>query len=82
MLVTEWIEGEQLAKSPPEVINRLIPTGVGCFLAQLLDVGFFHGDPHPGNLLVDRDGRLVLIDFGLCAEIEAFGRRSPRRSST
>ena len=28
----------QLAKSPPDVINRLIPTGVACFLAQLLDV--------------------------------------------
>ena len=67
--------GEQLAKSPPEVINRLISTGVACFLAQLLDVGFFHSDPHPGNLLVDARGRLVLIDFGLCAEIEAFDTR-------
>ena len=75
VLATDWIEGEQLAKSPPEVINRLIGTGVGCFLAQLLDVGFFHSDPHPGNLLVDGHGRLVLIDFGLCAEIEAFDTR-------
>ena len=75
VLATEWINGEQLAKSPPEVINRLIPTGVACFLAQLLDVGFFHSDPHPGNLLVDEKGRLVLIDFGLCAEIEAFDTR-------
>ena len=69
VIATEWIEGVQLAKSSPEVINRLIPTGVECFLSQLLDVGFFHSDPHPGNLLVDEQGRLVLIDFGLCAEI-------------
>ena len=34
------------------------------FLMQLLDMGFFHSDPHPGNLLVDQDGRLTLIDFG------------------
>ena len=27
---------------------------------------FFHGDPHPGNLLVQRDGTIVLLDFGLC----------------
>ena len=75
MIATEWIEGEQLAKSPPAVINRLIPIGVACFLAQLLDVGFFHADPHPGNMLVDAQGRLVLIDFGLCAEIASFDTR-------
>jgi aarF domain-containing kinase len=75
VLATEWIEGVQLAKSPPEVINRLISTGVSCFLTQLLEVGFFHSDPHPGNLLVDKKGRLVLIDFGLCADIKAFDTR-------
>ena len=58
-LTTEWIEGEQLAKSSPETIRRLVPLGVRCFLAQLLDTGFFHADPHPGNLLVDAKGRLV-----------------------
>ena len=58
------------------MIRRLVPVGVECFLAQLLDVGFFHGDPHPGNLLVDGDGRLVLIDFGLCAEIDKFDSRA------
>ena len=55
--MTEWIEGAQLAKSPAEVINRLIPVGVECFLIQLLETGFFHADPHPGNLLVTPEGR-------------------------
>lgn len=76
VLATEWIDGPQLAKSTPEVINKLISTGVDCFISQLLDIGFFHSDPHPGNLLVDARGRLVLIDFGLCAEIDAFDSRS------
>merc|ERR1711978_39357 len=69
VLVTEWIEGEQLAKSQPSVINKLIPVGVECFLIQLLETGFFHADPHPGNLLVTPEGRLALIDFGLIADV-------------
>jgi aarF domain-containing kinase len=69
VLTTEWIEGKQLAKSSPETIRRLIPCGVECFLHQLLSIGFFHSDPHPGNLLVNDRGQLVLIDFGLCAEV-------------
>ena len=67
--MTEWIEGAQLAKSSPEVINRLIPVGVECFLIQLLETGFFHADPHPGNLLVTPEGKLALIDFGLMADV-------------
>ena len=42
VLVSEWIEGEQLAKSSPEVINRLIPVGVECFLIQVYNnLSFF-----------------------------------------
>merc|ERR1719400_2542639 len=69
VLVTEWIEGAKLAASPASVINRLIPVGVECFLIQLLDTGFFHADPHPGNLLVTTEGKLALIDFGLMADV-------------
>ena len=64
VLVTEWIEGSKLSPSPATVINRLIPVGVECFLIQLLDTGFFHADPHPGNLLVTTEGKLAIIDFG------------------
>lgn len=37
--------------------------------AMLFEYGFFHGDPHPGNLLVLADGRIGLLDFGLCKEL-------------
>jgi len=70
VLTTEWIRGQKLAESDPKTINRLVKTGVECFLVQLLDLGFFHSDPHPGNLLTTEDGRLVVIDFGLMATIE------------
>jgi len=69
VIVTEWIDGPQLAKSSKEVIQRLTPVGVECFLVQLLETGHFHADPHPGNLLVTADGRLAIIDFGLMAEV-------------
>ena len=69
VIVTEWIEGEKLASSPPDVINRLTKVGIECFICQLLETGFFHSDPHPGNLLINKEGQLVLIDFGLCAEV-------------
>jgi aarF domain-containing kinase len=69
VLVTEWIDGPRMADCSPEVVKALCPVGIECFLAQLLDLGIFHSDPHPGNLLVSQD-MLVLIDFGLVAEIE------------
>jgi len=70
VLVTEWIDGPRLADCEPKVVRSLCSVGVECFLAQFLEIGLFHSDPHPGNLLVS-DGRLVLIDFGLVAEINS-----------
>ena len=48
VLTTEWIQGVKLADSSPEKIRELIPIGVELFLTQLLDIGAFHADPHPG----------------------------------
>ncbi len=50
----------------PEKINRLL---IRTYLKQLLEDGFFHADPHPGNLLVMRDGRLAFFDFGMVGRI-------------
>jgi ubiquinone biosynthesis protein len=41
------------------------------YLDQILVDGFFHADPHPGNLLVTDDGRLALLDLGMVARIDA-----------
>jgi len=67
--VTEWVEGVKLADAPQSLIQKLIPIGVELFLIQLLDIGSFHADPHPGNLYVT-DGKLCLLDFGLVAKID------------
>ncbi|KAF5837147.1 hypothetical protein DUNSADRAFT_4767 [Dunaliella salina] len=69
----EWIEGVKLITLPPEEIRQYVKVGQEAFLTQLLEIGYFHGDPHPGNLLKITEGpnagKLALIDFGLVAEI-------------
>ena len=40
-------------------------------LTMILEYGFFHADPHPGNVFVEPDGRIALIDFGMTGEINS-----------
>ena len=63
--VTDLAELERL-KVSPEKVNRLL---IKTYLKQLLEDGFFHADPHPGNLLVMPDGRLAFFDFGMVGRI-------------
>ncbi len=49
------------------------------YLHMVMDSGFFHADPHPGNILVQPDGTLVLLDFGMVGHITAAARRQMRR---
>ncbi len=74
VLTMEFIHGtkvtalEELAARnvSPEKVNRLL---IRTYLKQLLEDGFFHADPHPGNLLVMPDGRLAFFDFGMVGRI-------------
>ncbi|CAJ1953251.1 unnamed protein product [Sphenostylis stenocarpa] len=67
VLVMEWIEGEKLS----EVRDLyLIEVGVYCSFNQLLECGFYHADPHPGNLLRTYDGKLAYLDFGMTGEFK------------
>jgi predicted unusual protein kinase regulating ubiquinone biosynthesis (AarF/ABC1/UbiB family) len=49
----------------PEMVRHLSQIN----LKQLLEDGYFHADLHPGNILIDRDGRVIFVDFGLMGEI-------------
>jgi aarF domain-containing kinase len=67
--VAEWVDGEKLSQSTADDVADLVNLGVVTYLTQLLETGFFHADPHPGNMLRARDGRLVILDFGLMTEV-------------
>jgi predicted unusual protein kinase regulating ubiquinone biosynthesis (AarF/ABC1/UbiB family) len=49
---------------------------VSIFGAQVIEHGFYHGDPHPGNIFALRDGRIALIDFGQALELTMSQRRA------
>eukprot|EP00850_Spirogloea_muscicola_P018201 SM000164S02263 [mRNA] locus=s164:175492:181328:- [translate_table: standard] len=51
---------------------KLASYAIEAYLIQILRTGFFHADPHPGNLAVDSDGSLIYYDFGMMGEIKSF----------
>ncbi len=75
VLTMEWINGFKLTdtdkvKAAGLVSNDLVEIGVSSGLRQLLEFGFFHADPHPGNLFAMPDGRMAYIDFGMTDQLD------------
>jgi len=74
IIVLEYIDGIGVAKTAEleTAGHKLadIARAIGdLYGAMIFEYGFFHGDPHPGNILVCPNGRLALLDFGLCKEL-------------
>ncbi|MDF3027338.1 MAG: hypothetical protein K0S23_1645 [Fluviicola sp.] len=75
LLIMEYIEGE-----PPDNLANLVAkgfdprtiaeNGVNVILTMILRHGFFHADPHAGNMFIRHNNQLVLIDFGMCASLK------------
>ncbi len=79
VLTMEWITGMKLTqldeiRAQGIDATHLIDMGVQCSLRQLLEHGFFHADPHPGNLLAMPDGRLAYLDFGMMSNVKPYQR--------
>ncbi len=79
VLTMEWIDGIKLTninavKELGIDPNKMIEIGVNCSLQQLIEHGFFHADPHPGNILAMKDGRLCYLDFGMMSDISQESR--------
>lgn len=77
VLVAEWVEG--LAPGDPGISpalgRELARAGGDAVFQQILVSGFFHADPHPGNLRVTADGRLAFLDWGLAGQLTRRMRR-------
>jgi ubiquinone biosynthesis protein len=68
VLTMDLIDGVKLKDLNPEKIEeneQLAQTGLRVVVKQVLENGFFHADPHPGNFLVVEDKQLCLIDWGV-----------------
>ena len=75
ILCMEFIDGIKVTDKSLLLANDIDPVkvseaGLRLFVSQILDYGFFHADPHAGNILVKKDGKIVFIDFGAVGKIQ------------
>ena len=76
VLALDEIDGLVLAnlkpgRLSPEDRRALVENGAKAVFRQCLEFGFFHADPHPGNLIALPGGRIAFIDCGMTGEIDA-----------
>jgi ubiquinone biosynthesis protein len=80
VLTMEWIDGialndhDRLARAQVDLVD-LGRKVIQSFLRHALRDGFFHADMHPGNLFLDKQGRLVAVDFGIMGRLGMKERR-------
>lgn len=79
MLTLEWIEATSIydfVKLKEEKVNikELTTHFAITFLSQAFDYGFFHADPHQGNILVTKEGKIALVDFGIVGRLDRKNR--------
>lgn len=81
VLVMEWVDGVKITDThalEEQSIHRkeLAKQLINLFLPQWLEPGLFHADPHAGNILLSREGQIILLDFGMVGEISAQDAKS------
>jgi predicted unusual protein kinase regulating ubiquinone biosynthesis (AarF/ABC1/UbiB family) len=83
VLVMEFVEGTRIDRLDGTRVDvpRVVATLVELYVQMMLVDGLFHADPHPGNLMVADDGRIVLLDFGMVVRVPLETRRSLMRTS-
>jgi ubiquinone biosynthesis protein len=74
VLTMEYVSGTKVTTLNPVALLDVDPAGLAdelirAYLHQILIDGFFHADPHPGNVFITEDGRLALIDLGMVGHL-------------
>jgi predicted unusual protein kinase regulating ubiquinone biosynthesis (AarF/ABC1/UbiB family) len=69
VLVMSWMDGQKITDKEYLSLNNIDPKIIvdrlwNGFCRMIFDYGFYHADPHPGNILVDKMGNICLLDFG------------------
>jgi len=75
VLTMEWLDGSRLCdpvvrQSAAIDLKQVTRHGAEMYLEMIFHHGFYHGDPHPGNLIVLPDGAIGLVDFGMVARLD------------
>jgi ubiquinone biosynthesis protein len=74
VLTMDYIDGVKITNIPNSNVKAdgktLAKLGAECYFRQIFKYGFFHGDPHPGNLLVKNNNMLCFIDFGIMGHLD------------
>ncbi|OUS48377.1 ABC1 family-domain-containing protein [Ostreococcus tauri] len=73
VLTQEWVTGRKLTEidenTSKETREKLVETLLNAYMVQFLESGFLHADPHPGNFLLQDDGKLCILDYGMMTTI-------------
>src|SRR4029077_12485818 len=75
VLTMDYVQGTKITDLSPlvriDIDGRALAEDLcRAYLDQILVDGFFHADPHPGNLQVTTDGRLAILDLGMVARVD------------
>ncbi|MEN9508850.1 MAG: hypothetical protein RLZZ621_1413 [Gemmatimonadota bacterium] len=82
VLVLEYLEGTRIDRLDARIASGRVSARalteilIETYARMMLRDGVFHADPHPGNLLVDDQGRLVLLDFGMVIDVPVATRKA------
>ncbi len=75
VMTMEWLDGAKLCdpavrQMPSTELRKVTRLGAEMYLEMIFHHGFYHGDPHPGNLVVMPSGAIGLLDFGMVARLD------------
>ncbi len=70
--ITDLQALESMGVHPSQIAKK----GARIYIQMIFKDGFYHADPHPGNFLIMKDGRIALLDFGMVGTLDSMGRLS------